>query len=115
MPKSISDWQTEIHQDNVQKGWWENERPVGSLLMLVVTELAEAFEEYRDNHGVQEVYFQEDHHGNMKPEGFPVELADTVIRIFDIAEAFGIDLESEIARKVEFNRMRPFKHGGKVE
>ncbi len=46
-----------------------------------------------------------------KPEGFAVELADAVIRIFDLAGALGLDLEAAMERKHEYNRGRPFMHG----
>lgn len=42
------------------------------------------------------------------------ELADTVIRVFDFCGLQGIDLESHIIRKMEYNRSRPYKHGKKA-
>ena len=44
---------------------------------------------------------------------FEDEIADTVIRIFDMCEGFGIDLERHIELKLEYNRTRPYKHGKK--
>lgn len=43
----------------------------------------------------------------------PFELADIVIRCFDMADAFGIDLEAAILEKHEFNKTRPYLHGKK--
>jgi hypothetical protein len=48
-----------------------------------------------------------------KPEGAVVELADCVIRIFDLCGALGLDLEGAIEAKHAYNRTRPFRHGGK--
>jgi len=48
-----------------------------------------------------------------KPEGIPSELADIVIRVFDICGYYGIDLEAAIEEKMEYNESRPYKHGGK--
>jgi NTP pyrophosphatase (non-canonical NTP hydrolase) len=40
-------------------------------------------------------------------------LADVVIRCFDMADYYKIDLESIIIEKMEFNKTRPYKHGKK--
>jgi hypothetical protein len=42
------------------------------------------------------------------------ELADIVIRAFDAAEALGFDIGRAVRVKHEFNKSRPFKHGGKL-
>lgn len=49
-----------------------------------------------------------------KPTGFPTELADIVIRVFDLAGALNIDLEEVILRKMAYNETRPYRHGGKT-
>lgn len=41
------------------------------------------------------------------------ELADIIIRALDTAEQLGINIESAVARKHEYNKSRPFRHGGK--
>ena len=43
-----------------------------------------------------------------------MELADCVIRIADMAELLGIDLEGCIRVKMEYNKTRPHRHGGKA-
>lgn len=48
------------------------------------------------------------------PEGIPSELADVIIRILDMCGKYGIDIGAMIAEKHEFNKTRPYKHGGKV-
>lgn len=48
-----------------------------------------------------------------KPEGFPIELADILIRVFDTAVAYGIDLEAALLEKMKYNEGRPYRHGGK--
>ncbi len=42
------------------------------------------------------------------------ELADVVIRVIECAEQMGINIEQEIINKMEKNRNRPFKHGGRL-
>ena len=77
--------------------------------MRVVSEVSEAFEKVRNHHAMTEPYYSE----KGKMEGVPRELADVVIRVMDLAEYYGIDLEKVIAEKHAFNKTRPFKHGGK--
>lgn len=48
-----------------------------------------------------------------KPEGIAIELADAVIRILDYCGHVGIDIEKAIEIKHEYNKTRPYKHGGK--
>ena len=94
----------EIHQRNVDAGWWSDlntgkrkERNKGELLMLVVSELAEAME--ADRKGLMD---------DKLPhiDGFTVELADTLIRIFDIAGAYNLKLGLAVKEKLEYNKNR---------
>lgn len=113
---TIKDWQRAIHLWAIGKGFWEDEnkppcptcgrdykRNRGEIIALMHSELSEALEGLR--------------HGNPPDEHIPqhrslgVELADAVIRIFDTAEAEGIDLGAVIRDKHAFNEGRPYKHG----
>ena len=77
-------------------------------LALITSEVSEALEELRDGNDVRQVYYN-----GTKPEGFPTELADVVIRAYDLAHMVGIDLDSEIERKLVYNATRGHMHGGK--
>ena len=46
-------------------------------------------------------------------DSFEDEIADAVIRLFDLTEGFGIDLEKHIRMKLNYNKTRPYKHGKK--
>jgi NTP pyrophosphatase (non-canonical NTP hydrolase) len=92
----------------VEKGWWDTPRPVLEVLMLAVCELAEAAEEYRDGHALDEIYYSED---LTKPLGFPIEIADVFIRLADTCAHHGIDLNKALATKMLYNESRPYKHG----
>ena len=82
-----------------QCGWWSNttERDVPRLLMLCVSELAEAME--GDRKGLKDDHLP---HRDM----LEVELADCLIRIFDMAGGLGLDVAGAMAEKLEYNTKR---------
>ncbi len=106
---TLAELTTMIHENARQHGWWDNDRGLPETLMLVVSELAEALEEYRTHHEPNEIYYNND-----KPEGIPVELADAVIRILDARGQYGIDMETVILAKHQYNLTRDYKHGKRV-
>lgn len=93
----IADAMYEVHKCAVEHGWWQDQRYLPELLCLVHSEVSECLEAYRQNNKA----------------GIEEELADIIIRVFDIAAAEGIDLEKAIKEKHEFNQKRPYRHGGK--
>lgn len=98
---------------SVAKGFvTEGDPRIDQKLMLTVGELVEAQNELRNGHLPQFIYTVVVPDGP-KPEGFPIELADAVIRIGQLAEHLGIDLEAAIKLKMDYNDTRPFMHGKK--
>ncbi len=93
--KSLNELSELCHSIAREKGFWEGERNIGEMLMLVVTELAEAMESYR----------------RQEKENFKEEIADTFIRLLDLSGGLEIDIEAEIERKCQKNKTRPYKHG----
>lgn len=89
----------EAHGIAKQKGWWDGERNDGELIALMHSELSEALEVLRKGKGKGKL---------------AEELADCCIRIFDFCGARGLDLEGAIVRKMEKNRGRPYRHGGRT-
>lgn len=89
--------QIEVHQNAINHGWWDDTRPIPELLCLIHSEVSEALEAYRVG---EDAYMAE-------------ELADVVIRVMDLCEAYGIDLEREITIKHESNKIRSYRHGNK--
>ncbi len=76
-------------------------------LALITSEDSECLEDVRDGN------MEEIEGPKGKPLGFPSELADVVIRCFDLAGMLNINLEGAIIRKHAFNKSRPMKHGRK--
>lgn len=107
------------------------QRNFGEVMMLINSEVAEAFEAYRDGDDQMRIkYSYKDENGKEffteesemhwgdgtlgKPEGITAELADVLIRVFDYAGAYGIPLSEATIRKHAYNYTRPYRHGGKL-
>jgi NTP pyrophosphatase (non-canonical NTP hydrolase) len=94
----------EIREVNLANGWdvmeprqWGDTYKVPAILALIHTEVSEALEAFRDN----------------DPVNFREELADVLIRVLDLAAGLEFDMDSVVASKLEENRHRGFRHGGK--
>ena len=92
-----------IHDEEGPK-WWVNletgapkDRNPGEMLMLVVSEVAEAMEGVRKN-------LMDDKLPHRKAE--EVELADALIRILDYCEGRGLDIAGAVEEKMKYNRNR---------
>ncbi len=48
-----------------------------------------------------------------KPEGFPIEMADVILRAVDLCQALGVDLQHAMELKHAYNKTRTRLHGGK--
>ena len=107
---------------NRANGWYDDERTFGDDIALLHSEISEAFEAYRD-WGFRDKTPSEYEWGSQpdpdyapyrpKPEGVGSELADVLIRLLDTAKRHGINLAEEYRRKMQYNRTRGYRHGGK--
>ena len=107
----LNDLAVVVYKHNAAKGFWgeswDEDRNVGEALALMHSELSEALEEIRKTDATVTRIYSE----GGKPEGFPVELADCVIRILDFCGRYGIPLAEAIEMKLAYNQTRPHKHG----
>ena len=108
---TLTDLQKRAWQTAKDKGFIDikPERTIGDQLMLAVGELSEALEEIRNGRSPNEIYYS----GDGKPEGFPIEIADCIIRLGQLAETCQFDLNGVCKEKMDYNDTRPVLHGGK--
>jgi len=104
----LNELATEVHKNAVDHGWYEQEVTFPETIALCHAELSEALEEHRN--GNTTVYYC----NNGKPEGILIELADCILRILDYCGSKNLDIDQAIRIKHEYNKTRPYRHGGKV-
>lgn len=90
------------HCAAVDAGWWTDERRANpfafsNALCLIHSEISEAMEGDRKS-------CADDHLPNRPMR--EVELADALIRIFDLAGAFNMDIGGALAEKLAYNQSR---------
>lgn len=107
----LNDLAVEILEVNRANGWkvttpadWPHDGAtpdpyrLGCILALIHSEVSEALEAVR-------------HHDR---PNFEEELADVIIRVLDLTGGLGIDIERAVREKLETNRQRERRHGGKA-
>ncbi|MDQ0414206.1 MazG nucleotide pyrophosphohydrolase domain-containing protein [Mesobacillus stamsii] len=87
----------EAYKTAQSKGWHDEQMETGTTLALIHSEVSEALEA--------------DRKGDV--ENLVEELADVCIRVFDFCGMNEYDLEHMILKKMEKNKYRSYKHGGK--
>jgi NTP pyrophosphatase (non-canonical NTP hydrolase) len=124
----------QAHSTAKSKGFWDKERNRAELLMLIVSELAEALEADRKQRHcsltkselevglhLSELNFKKEEnkqafiefYNNEIKGSFEEEIADTLIRLFDLVGGMNIDVTTHILLKMKFNETRERLHGKK--
>ena len=125
--KSLNQLRDEIHANAKEKGFCDSKKEVGTMLMLIVSELAEALEADRTGDfcdfskyeeckkemdvGIRtseeiEKYAFEKYIKNT----FEDELADVIIRTLSICGYLNIDIERSVLTKIKYNKTREKLH-----
>lgn len=130
---TIKEWMQKCFDVAESKGWHDRPLQIENELMNFHAEISEAWEELRKGWGLDQVYFPSINklkdinkiigtakdvislaEEGYKPEGFAVEIADLLIRIFHTCKYHGIDIETYMELKTAYNKTRSYRHGGKT-
>lgn len=128
----LNDLRDDVHKLAEEKGWHENfdlavrgpkfdkdyngvagVMHVAGCLANIHGEVSEALECLRTD-GMDDISLVDAPANGAKPEGFAIELADVLIRVLDLCGLLGIDIDDAVRRKHEYNKTRPYRHGGKA-
>tara|TARA_B100000768_G_scaffold181122_1_gene202952 strand:- start:2239 stop:2619 length:381 start_codon:yes stop_codon:yes gene_type:complete len=119
----LTEFSEKIHEGNKEKGFYNGEKKqLGTMLMLVVSELGEALE--ADRHSLKadlnyyenilstkhdfQIAFKEAIKDTVEDE-----IADSIIRLLDMCGYFHIDIQKHIDLKLKYNKNRGYRHGKK--
>lgn len=131
---SLNGLRDHAHGNAKAHGFHDVKRTVGDALMLITTEVGEAYEAFREGSKPAEMRYEcrhprgdcghddsprcwpDDGSGDCshKPVGVPSEIADIIIRCLDFSGEHGIDIGRVVIEKMAHNKSRPFKHGNKA-
>lgn len=108
----LNDLCTRAHGYAKRNGFYDDEdgKSLALKLLLIHSEVSEAAEEIKAGHGVHQLRYRE---RDGKPEGFGIEVADILIRCFDLCGYVSLDLDKLVKIKMDFNETREYKHGDK--
>ena len=80
-----------------REDFFKDKYKIPAALALIGTEVSEAVEAFR----------------HQDFDNFAEELADVILRVLSVSCGMGINIEKEVLTKLETNRSRKNRHGGK--
>ena len=95
---SLNKYKEEVRALNTEKGWRNGTTTFAEYVALLHSEVSEMLEEWR----------------NKDDSELVLEYADVFIRLVDMADVFGVDLDDAYRVKMARNWARPYQHGGKT-
>ena len=102
---TIAEWVERCYRNAEEHGFIDQIRSFACDIAGVHCELSEALQAFSAEEPY--IYYGEDG----KPEGVAVELVDAIFRIMTICGERGIDLETVMEEKYQYNLTRPWMHG----
>lgn len=95
----LNDYSRLCHDASIKAGWWRMPTPETPAvkIALIHSEISEALEGIRK--GARDEHIP-------SRSSIEVELADALIRIFDLAGYMDLDLEGALKDKMEYNKQR---------
>jgi NTP pyrophosphatase (non-canonical NTP hydrolase) len=102
---TLDELQKLCYKSAKESGW--DDPGIVEQVALLHSEVSEALESFRNHDPISWT-------AAGKPQGVASEYADLLIRLLHYCEALCIDLELEVLRKLEYNRTRGYRHGGKA-
>lgn len=94
----VNGWDVLVPSDWPEEEEIEKVRKLGTVIALIHSEASEALESLR----------------HRDRANFEEEMADIFIRVLDCTYGLGIDIGEAVLAKLEKNRKRGFRHGGKA-
>lgn len=120
---TCNDLSKEIHQGNVERGFYDTKRPLSEVLVLIHAEISEAVEADRKEKFTKTVNWKElmelpdeefkAQFQDKVKDTYEDEIADTMIRLLDLIGWQNLDIDNHMAAKLRYNSLRPYRHGKK--
>lgn len=104
--RPLNQLSAKIRTNSQEKGFWDEERNFGEMMMLIVSEVAEALESHRNKEPM--VWISNE----SKLEGVATELVDVLIRTLDTLSMYEeLDIDELVEMKMAYNATRGRMHG----